>query len=799
MPSFIDPKNKYSEEIIKNLYAVVEHFDREDRAVRERQIRLWKRLEYTWSSFQRLWWSETAHDWRVWDANIVGSTNTITGDAGYYDKPINIFRAFLESIIAALTSNIPPIRCSPDDADNDDDVSTAQGGDKIAELLYKHIDAPLKFIHALYIYCTQGAIFAHNYTVESEKFGTVEEKKYKDEEIEQPIKICPSCKQEIPPENYLFAEALEEKEEDEFDPDSEDADLHASLDNTDEGQILCPNCMTQIVPELSTQKLVVSRFVGVYNKPKARQAVDIWGGLYVKIANYAKDMAGSPYLFLCYESHFSNIIEMYPHLYKTLGSGSSGIHKGSTYDPYERWGRLNTQYFGEYPLNTPTVRNCWLRPSSFNVLSDEDAIKELKKKFPDGCKVVFINDNFAEACNESLDDHWTVTNNPLANYVHFDPLGMLVTSINEIMNDGVALTLQTIEHGIPQTFADPNILNFEAYRQTEATPGMIYPTKAISGNRTVQQGFHEVKTATLSGEVLPFLNKVFELGQFVSGALPSLYGGAQDNSSKTAAQYAMSRSQSLQRLQTPWKMLCFWWKDIFGKLIPAYIKDMQEDEHFVKKEGSSFINVFIRKAEVQGKLGNIELEASEQLPITLAQKKDTLMALLGLNLQTIIEAVTTPENAEILREVTGLTDFSIPGREDREKQYDEIQELIKSAPTPQPPPIDPMTGGPSVDAMGNPMQETELSSIQPELLVDNHAIQAEICRNWLVSLPGRQTKIDNEAAYRNVLLHLQAHVQMMQVMNPPQQVEGEPTNSPKEKENAAGNKPNARQQAESAV
>ena len=85
------------------------------------------------------------------------------------------------------------------------------------------------------------------------------------------------------------------------------------------------------------------------------------------------------------------------------------------------------------------------------------------------------------------------------------------------------------------------------------------------------------------------------MGQLVSGALPSLFGGAAPNSSKTAAQYAMSRAQALQRLQTPWKMLTIWWKTIFGKVIPMYMKDMVEDERIVEKNDSGkYVNVFIR-------------------------------------------------------------------------------------------------------------------------------------------------------------------------------------------------------------
>ena len=52
----------------------------------------------------------------------------------------------------------------------------------------------------------------------------------------------------------------------------------------------------------------------------------------------------------------------------------------------------------------------------------------LRKKFPDGVKVCVVNDSVASAENEALDDYWTLTYNPLSDYIHFDPLGLLLTS-----------------------------------------------------------------------------------------------------------------------------------------------------------------------------------------------------------------------------------------------------------------------------------------------------------------------------------------------------------------------------------
>src|SRR5678810_402750 len=103
-------KIKLSEEEKRALQTVVDAFDNEDVAVRERQVRQWRRYKYLWEGFTRIWYSEVAHDWRVWDEASFADSNL---DQQFYDKPVNIFRAYLESIIAALSITVPAVKCFP--------------------------------------------------------------------------------------------------------------------------------------------------------------------------------------------------------------------------------------------------------------------------------------------------------------------------------------------------------------------------------------------------------------------------------------------------------------------------------------------------------------------------------------------------------------------------------------------------------------------------------------------------------------------------------------------------------------
>lgn len=737
-----------SDEIQRLLKEVITHFNKEDRSVRERQIRQWRRLKLFWEGFHKTWYSEVAHDWRIWDETQIEDNNQ-----SYYDKPVNIFRAYLESIIAALSVTVPPVKCYPDDADDTLDLSTAKAGDKIAQLLFRHNNASLLWLHALFIFMTEGLVGCYSYPKSDEKYGTYDKNEYEDDLQEQVTVQCPSCGYNLSTSNPQDDHTLEmaKDTEDKFMPDDGDVPVLDYMNNTAENE-LCPACMSMISPLISKESFIVTRLVGVTKEPKTRICMETYGGLNIKVPNYARNQSECPYLFFYNEVHYSVALQRYKDLDTNKIRGK--IQSSGLKDTYEEWGRLSPQYNGEYPEGVVTISENWLRPCAFNVLDLDDA-NLLKKKYPSGVKVCLVNDEFAEACNSALDDSWTLTYNPMSDFIHHDPLGLLLVSIQELTNDLISLIIQTIEHGIPQTFADPGVVNFDAYRQLEATPGGLYEAKPKSG-AALGDGFYEVRTATLSGEVLPFLQQLQSLAQLVSGALPSLFGGQMESGGNTASEYSMSRAQALQRLQNNWKMMTSWWKNIFGKAIPMFIKEVKEDEREVqRKPDGSFINVFIRKAELEGKIGKIELEANENLPITWNQRKDVIMQLLNAQNPEILAMLGTPENLPIIREAIGLDSFFVPGEDDRNQTLDYIKLLLNSTPISTPPQIDPATGQP----ISGP---SETSSIEPDPIYDNPQIAFEMIRKWVISEEGRQNKIDNPDGYKNVLLLGQQYQMLMQ-------------------------------------
>jgi len=121
----------------------------------------------------------------------------------------------------------------------------------------------------------------------------------------------------------------------------------------------------------------------------------------------------------------------------------------------------------------------------------------------------------------------------------------------------------------------------------------------------------------------------------------------------------------------------------------------------------------------------------------------------------IVSMLMQPENLPVLRDAIGLNNFFVPGADDVDKQWAEIQQLIASQPI--------ETG----DTL-NPYA----TSVEIDVLMDTHPIQFEICRKWAISEVGQFYKYSHPDEYQNVLLHAKQHLDAMNTGGMPQ--EGNP-------------------------
>lgn len=787
-------------EVAKNLGIIVDHLEEHDRYSRDALIKKWRKQMCYWDNIQYIWWSDFAFDWRTPD-QIKEEDPGSNIDPGLYAKIVNIYRAYGEVIIAAMSSSLPTVPFMPDDAENPDDISSAKAYTKIGMLIQKHNYAELLFMKALYILYNQGVVFGYNENKSSGKYGVYEKPIIADHTVVTKEYYCANCGYSLGNEE-VSATPLDKESTNpadlplaEVNPPPPSPDIAPEVSTMPPaplgapgmpgspmmGPQPCPQCGYENLPESDDFEEVMPRITGYEKTPKSREILEVYGPLNVKVSPWATKKEDLAYLILETEEHFAKLQDIYPEIAERI----QPLIDLSTFD---RSMRTNVLFRGDVATDLCTCRRIWLAPWAFNVLgvgNRDDEIQELKSLYPNGCYCVIINkDLVVEGIPDVMGDHWTMTEHPLSESVHPESTGSSVIPIQDMTNEGWNLTLEGIEFGIPELYADPDVLDFDSYSRSEARPGQVSPAKAPAG-RSLGEGFFEAKTSSISQEIDKFLNRLERVGQFVSGALPTVFGGAIQGGSGTAKEYEMSRAQALQRLQITWKIVKIWWSQMLAKSVRSFAINMLEDEKYIEKRGSTYVNVWIRKIHLSGKVGEVEPDVNESFPISWAQKRDMILQLFQGGNEDIMAVLRHPENAGLVALIIGVPELYIPGDDDRNKQLVEIGELILAEPIPAPlppmaPPGEPAPGpeGPQLPEMPPPtgpppsgppepgMQggEDEMGGMPPlqssvpiEPSLDNHEVEMITCQAWLKSDVGLQYKKENPAAYMNVLLHMQAH------------------------------------------
>jgi len=736
--------NLDDENVRRCALALFEEYKKEEQDIRETRIAFWKKLENYFDGIQNIFFDYGARDWRR-----VDSTNPVF-DPNLYDKIVNIYRAHGESIIAALSVKLPRVIFYPDDADSVEDVDTARACNDIKKLVEKDNNGTLCLIKALYYLWNQGVAAAYIYNRASDEYGTVKVPQYGDDvPVHTTDYYCPVCT------GHLDQQQV--KGQDPQHPD----------------MAMCPKC-GPVSPIPDTISEMLPQMIGYTDEAKSRTIIDVFGPMSAQMPFYARKQEHIPYLLLRFEQHEALLKSVYRDVAEKI--------KGRTDSNFDRTARMqNNNWDSNQHLVTTSC--CWFRPWSFSVLAAVDA-EMMTAKFPDGLYAVILNDNLvAETREESLDKHWAVTHSPLGNFIHTDPLGKTLAPVQDIRNEAVDLSIETFEHSIPETFADPDVLNFEAYGETAAAPGMKYEAKPKAG-RSLGESFHTIKTATVNDEMENFIKRTDADGQFVSGSFPSIYGGPNTSGSKTAKEYSESRAMALQRLNITFTVVKDWWARVMACSVQNYITGMIEDTRIVSKApgGSGFVNKWIKQSELTGKIGRVEADAEEELPSSYAQIKSTIMELVTLNSDNINAALFDPANSPIIAKAIGIPDAKIPGADSRDKQIGEIAELLKGPPIPPMPPGMPPAGaemqpGPEQSMQGQqPMQGEGAAPQQPaqpmpagppqstvavNVKFDDHEVEMDTITTWANSPEGLMEKQQNPAGFANVEAHYAEHEQAL--------------------------------------
>lgn len=714
------------QEIHDILFGLAKQYIIDNMSVRENQLVVARRNNNYWKNYQDIWYDAVAHDWRR-----ISDPPEGYDDYEDYDsyKFVNLYKGHGEAIIAALSSQVPSTRFFPEDADNAKDVATAKAYSGIAELNRKNDEAKLLLVRILCILFNEHFCAIYNYVDRNSKYGQVTVPREGEVAIRFIKKLCSNCGAELNSEQSEPEEILEGQE------------LLQSSEVLDE-ESYCPECNSLTNPILDTSYDKRQGIVDYEQVDKIKICRKAYGITNVSFPAYCKTQDDIPFLSLELNIDVAKAIEEYSELYGQLGDTPNfGIFSDTTY-----YAGINQDYLGEIPKYTCIKRCLWLRPWAFNRIGTKEYTEKLKELFPDGVKLVFFNEILVEAVAEKLDDHWTISVNPQYNELTGEPIGNVAIPLQDVANNLLNLTEDTVAHGISETFASTEVLDFERYKANENKPGSITPTKS-PGQNSLGAHFHQLKSASLSPEIAGFDASITEKMQFVLGAFPSIYGGTMSGGSNTLGEYQESRTQALQRLQLVWVTICKLWSDMEYKSVREFANELNYDDKQVQKAGTGYKNVWIKQIDLEGEVVNIEPESADYFPVSWSQKKNIIDSLMQQKSPFIDSILTNPNNISDIANAYGMGGLYIPGDDDRNKQVYEIALLQSGVPQEVPP-----------DQMG---QAQLIPSVMPDYDVDNHELHFETCKAWAVSEVGQAAKVENPEGYQNVLAHMKIHKQMM--------------------------------------
>lgn len=766
------PSEEYSPEQISEFFStIVSQVDRTERFTRDRMLRLWKYLELLWSGAGNYYWDHTVGQWRaITQEDIALISNTADVDPTLINKVVNVIRPYGESLVGVLTTGLPRVKYFPEDADNELDIQASKAYSNIEKKIVEDNMMSIRLMEILVKMWNGGFAAAYNYSHTDKKYGVTKEPIYTEKDFIQNSLVCTVCGNEtLGEENTEIDDAVSDTsfgtdvsqdemldQEDVVVPDiPQDPMMGQGAEEIDPTQGLgldvpetimndCPECGGP-TPHLSTDIQGNKPFeTGEVEVPKSRQIINIYGPMNVKIPSLAVRKEHVIWLILEEEIDIALARHIYP-------EHRDKISSHSTYDiDIDRLARVTYEISADTLKEAVTIRKVWLTPASFEKLDDVKQAEFLKQKYPTGVMAIFCANVFLEAEEQDLNDHWTISINPLYTRIMADPLGKALIGLHETTNDIFQLELDNFRFSIPQTFADPAFFDFKSYANTRAMPGTITPMKKPPGGR-LEDAFAETKASTIPKETENLDNKVERLLQFISGVLPAVFGGPASGS-KTLGEYEQSKNQALQRLSIIWKIVSIMYAELMAKAVKMYKKDLREDEHFVTEQGQgNYLNVWIRREELQGSVGEVRPELSEQFPMTWGQISARVMELLTMNNQVITSWFLHPENVELIYSVLGISDLYVPGEDQRNKQLYEISEMLATTPLPTGS-VDPQTG-----------QEVMQTSVQIEE-IDDDAIHMEVIKAFLNSTVGMDLKNTNPNAYMNIMLHYQMHqMRMMEI------------------------------------
>ena len=709
-----------AQQVLMSLYTKCKGEDRFSRLV---EVKDTKQQEFYWGGRQYIWWSSEDQRWNLPTQQAANYGDVNIDDMPRFEFVTNIYQARGLMTIAAIAGAPPRVRFFPNDADEENDIETAEARTKLTKLIERWNPVQKLLQEEAYHAWTGGFIaWWTRYVADGEKYGvdSVQLLSQGSQDVDESI-VCPKCGWSAPASQA-------------------------------EPPVPCPQCGTPLTEEniTSEEPIPVPEDSEQQEIPKGRQVISIYGALNCCRPQKTNEQSQFHYFGLEDEIHYSTLRAAFPEQADKI---KPGLNLGSD-DVFERNARLsvaeNTKLLtqtGANQMNLCTFVRCWFRPTAFWMIDDKEQRQKLLDAFPRGCRVEFTGTVYCRSAAESMDDAIVTCHAMPGRGQHRPSIGQSMLSIQDRVNTFSNIEAETYEYGIPITYRASDTWDSNADEDQRAAPGLEVEV-ALRPNEVIGNRIMQLRADSVSPDMYQHTNELIgPISDQLSGTYPALTGaGAEQGAPDTLGQQAMQRDQAMGRMGIFYVNLKQAHADIMTLSCRCF-EAHAEGEVKVPVLGASgdFESESVDVSALEGE-AEAYPEGDENYPVLWNQQRATLMQVMDSPYGS--QLVQDPENAELIVKLIGIQDLKVPGIDSIRKQLKEIAELTKM-----------------------PQGEDMLSGVAPMVEVDSddfHQIESSTCKYWMSSAKGQKAKRQNPMGWQAVKEHKAQHDAQIPKAPPPQ-------------------------------
>ena len=537
-------------------------------------------------------------------------------------------------------------------------------------------------------------------------------------------------------------------------------------------------------------------------QPNSVELMTAFGTLESKCQITANERGELPYMILTDDPEINMAKQEYPQAAGQIRAGISAVGESS----YERFARIGIlqgaktlQNAGDAYSHLTVRHRIWLRPAAYRHAADEVRAK-LRTSYPDGLKVVWCGDAYCGSSNQTMDDHISIGFPEPGDGMSRASMMKNMIPVQDAFNDLMNLQKELFERAIPMGWRLSDLQDINALPEQRSMPGNWTTVQLPAGIQSLDQAFYmEPSTESPPALQASYENLMGALSQFITGAQPALFGGA-DKNNDTASGISMLRDQAMGQFGIAWGGFQELMASGYQQAVLCAASKTDDDIVHIAmpgRRGKTLMAAVDRSTLSKGSF-HAYPDTDSSFPETTGSKRQTVQALVSQALLNPEAAeaygVLHPNNLELQRQLLSITDWFIPAADAADKQMGEIELLLEQRPTPDLEAVQKFAADAAMEKLAaaklqgtgvptpapdkpDPNQMYK-SSIPVNVKWDYHEFEYQTIKDWLSSADGLEAARTKPWGVLNVRCHGDEHQAAMAAQAPPPDA-GAPQADPK--------------------